>query len=465
VNVEDVLDAVRAYLDVAPGEEAFVLATLAAAVSKTLIGEEPLWLFLIGASGGGKTEAIRLPDPVVDQRVDELTRAGLLSRDKKGKRVGLLTKIPRHALVTISDFSTVATMGDHEARARMYGMLRVVYDGSVYRSIGGEVGSDGDELEWDGHLTLIAGATPALDSHTSVEAALGERWLTIRLPESSAARARHRARFVADRGEIPQLRETAQQLARDLVLEARGRIPANLDTAHVDRLVDLATFVSHARTGVQFEGQGKYRVVIGVPTPEEPTRLVGQLQRFARCGIALGLTADDAMELTATVAIDSVPLARMRALRAVLEAGDAGCTVADVHRGLVRGNRWAAIHQLDALEAIGLVDVIGPNRDDDPKATRTFFIASEYRDVCGSVASFSRGGNRGEEGLRGTADGSAHLAAASEAVNGDEPPPWADDEAADILASFEGEDEPHQEEIKRGPRQPRGASDRSAATQ
>ncbi len=66
----------------------------------------------------------------------------------------------------------------------MFGMLRVVYDGHVYRGIGGEPRGEGDELEWAGHLTLIAGATPALDTHTSVEAALGERWLTIRLPES-----------------------------------------------------------------------------------------------------------------------------------------------------------------------------------------------------------------------------------------------------------------------------------------
>jgi hypothetical protein len=429
VSVEDVLDAVRAYLDVAPGEEMFVLATLAAAVSKTLTNEDPIWLFLIGASGGGKTEAIRLLDPVVDQRVDELTRAGLLSRDKKGRRVGLLTKIPRHALVTISDFSTVATMGDHEARARMYGMLRVVYDGSVYRSIGGEVASDGDELEWDGHLTLIAGATPAMDAHTSVEAALGERWLTIRLPESSAARARHRARFVADRREIPQLRDQAQQFTSDLVLEARRRIPDHLDGEHVERLVDLATFVSHARTGVQFEGQGKYRVPVGVPTPEEPTRLVGQLQRFARCAIALGLTAGEALELTATVAIDSVPLARMRTLRAVIDAGEQGCSVADVHRALLRGNRWAAIHQLDALEAIGVVDVIGPNREDDPKATRTYFIAKDYRDVCGSVASFSIAPDL----LGDAADGSAHLEAASQAANGDLPP-WSDADVADWLA-------------------------------
>jgi hypothetical protein len=84
----------------------------------------------------------------------------------------------------------------------MYGMLRV-YDGHVYRGIGGEPSSDGDELEWSGHLTLVAGATPALDAHTSVEAALGERWLTTRLAESGAARARRRARFVIDRASVP----------------------------------------------------------------------------------------------------------------------------------------------------------------------------------------------------------------------------------------------------------------------
>ena len=72
-NATAVVEAVRRYLDIAPGEEAFIIATLVAAVSKALTGEEPLWLFLIGASGGGKTEAIRLLNLVVDKRVDELT--------------------------------------------------------------------------------------------------------------------------------------------------------------------------------------------------------------------------------------------------------------------------------------------------------------------------------------------------------------------------------------------------------
>ena len=61
-RVGAVIAAIRRYLDIADGEEAFIIATLATAVSKALTGEDPLWLFLIGPPGGGKTEAIRLLD-------------------------------------------------------------------------------------------------------------------------------------------------------------------------------------------------------------------------------------------------------------------------------------------------------------------------------------------------------------------------------------------------------------------
>ena len=288
---------------------------------------------------------------------------GLLSwglGGKKAKPSGILTKIPSHSLLTVTDFSTVVTASDREGRARMFGMLRVVYDGHVYRGIGGEPSGDGDQLEWSGHLTLIAAATPAVDTHTSFEGALGERWLTLRLPESDAARAVARARYVVARRELPQHRREAATLAAKLVRAARARIPAELPAEIVEQLVNLAVFVSHARTGVQHEGTGKYRVILGVPTPEEPMRLVGQLTRFARCAIALGHTNEEALSLAVTVAMDSVPLARMRVLRAVAEAGEPGATVSDAHRALIRGNRWAAIWELDALEAIGLVQVEGP---------------------------------------------------------------------------------------------------------
>lgn len=388
--LDELLAAVRAYIDLDPGEETFIICALATAVSKALVDEEPLWLFLIGAAGAGKSEAIRLLDLTADRGVDELTRAGLLSwstgSGKKAKRSGLLTRIPRTALVTISDFSTVATMGDREARARMYGMLRVVYDGHVYRGIGGQASSEGDELEWSGHLTLVAGATPAIDAHTSVEAALGERWLTIRLAESSSERARRRAWFVIDRASVPPLRKRAQELARDLILEARERIPRRLDKTHEYTLVDAATLVATARTGVQFEGQGKGRVPVGIPTPEEPTRITGQLHRLARCTVALGVQEPIAAALAVRAGLDSVPLARMRALQSVAAAGDDGATVSDVHRGLRRGSRWAAIWELDALDAIGLLDIDGPPRDEDPDEPRRYKLNAEWQRVYISVA-------------------------------------------------------------------------------
>jgi hypothetical protein len=385
VALADVLSAVRKYLDVTPDESAYIIVSLAVAVAKELDDEEPLWVILAGASGSGKTEAIRLPALVADARVDELTRAGLLSYapGRKARRTGLLARIPSVAFATISDFSTVVTMGDREARARMFGMLRVVYDGRVYRSIGGAPASQGDALEWEGHLTLLAGATNAIDTHLSFEAALGERLLLFRVDESDADRARRRTVFSTDRERVPELRKHAQELAATLVLHAREQIPKRLSDETRDAIVDAAVFCAHARTGVQFEGTGKYRVPVGYPAPEEPMRLAGQLYRLARCLVALGLTESQAAALAIRAACDSVPLARFKALREVADSELA--TVSSVWRAIGRGNRWGAKWELMALEAIGMVEVDG--NPDDPAATCAYTLADQYRGVYESVGS------------------------------------------------------------------------------
>jgi hypothetical protein len=420
VELATVLAAARRYLDVTPDEMAYLVIALAVAVARQLQDEEPLWVIIAGASGGGKTEAIRLVAHVADKQVDELTRAGLLSwtPGKKAKRTGLLTTIPPVALVTISDFSTVVTMGDREARARTFGMLRVIYDGRVYRSIGGQPAGDDDSLEWEGHLTLLAGATHAIDTHLSFEAALGERWLLYRLPETAVARARQRAAFSVDREQVPEFRRRAQELAADVVTAARARIPAGLSEGARDVILNAATFCAHARTGVQFEGVGRNRVPIGYPAHEEPMRLAGQLNRLARCLLALGLDERAATALAVRSACDSVPLARFRALTEVADNA-VGATVASVHRAIGRGNRWGAKWELLALEAIGMIEVEGIDEDDDPKATRVYTLADEYRQVYESVGSpygssssdsLLREKTEGEPTLSYTSDGIERLA-------------------------------------------------------
>jgi hypothetical protein len=396
-SLVDVLKAVRRYMLLEKHESAYIAIALAVAVSKALTDEEPLWALVIGPPSSGKTEAVRLLDRLADASVDDLTRAGLLSwhvQKNKARATGLLTKIPSSALVTVSDFSSVVTMGDREARARMFGMLRVVYDGRVRRSIGGEPTSEGaGELEWEGHLTLLAGATPAIDAHTAHEAALGERWLTFRVPIADAARARKRAHFAIARADVAAHRDRARELAADLVRRARSRIPADMSADTSARLVDLAVFIATARTGVTFEGQGRFRVIVDAPTPEEPTRLAQQLVRLARCLVALGVSETDAEALATRAGLDSLPPTREKTLRALLAAGDVGANVSDVHESLGRGNRYAAIWALEELEAVGMVDVEGEPRDENPKAVRIYRLRGEWlaavREVYEGVASHS----------------------------------------------------------------------------
>jgi hypothetical protein len=87
--------------------------------------------------------------------------------------------------------------------------------------------------------------------------------------------------------------------------------------------------------------------------------------------------------LAVHVAFDSVPLARMRALRATANAGARGATVADVHRDLGRGNRWAAMWELAAPAAIGLVQEISPTKAD---ARPRYRLAEEWLELYEVVA-------------------------------------------------------------------------------
>lgn len=76
----------------------------------------------------------------------------------------------------------------------------------------------------------------------------------------------------------------------------------------------------------------------------------------------------------------------MRALRTVAEAKAKGATVTDVHRGLLRGNRWAAMWELDALTAIGIVREDGLSRDEDREAERRYRLGDEWLPLYESVA-------------------------------------------------------------------------------
>ena len=152
-------------------------------VAANLLAGDPTWLGLIAPPSSAKTELINalagLPFVV---SASTLTPAGLLSGTPKrqqaaGAKGGMLRQVSNPGLLCLKDFTSILTMRP-EAKAEILGALREVYDGHYVRRLGTD---GGRELEWRGKLGLIFGCTKIIDTHHSVENALGNRFLLSRL--------------------------------------------------------------------------------------------------------------------------------------------------------------------------------------------------------------------------------------------------------------------------------------------
>jgi hypothetical protein len=286
-----------------------VLTVLAVVVANRMSGD-PVWLLVVGPSGGGKTEIIQaiggLPDVTV---AGVLTEASLLSgtpRKEKaaGARGGLLHDIGRFGIITLKDFGSILSM-KHETRAGLLAALREVYDGDWTR----HVGTDGGRtLHWSGKLGLVAGCTPVIDSHHGVMAALGERFALYRLTVEDDDAQAHAS--LDHHGQEEQMRAELRQAVAGL-LDGLGSSEAvlPLSGADKDRLVALARIVVRCRSAV--ERDHYHREIDLVPASEAPGRLVGVLARILSACRVLGADDETAWRITQKVAFDSMPAQRL----------------------------------------------------------------------------------------------------------------------------------------------------------
>jgi len=331
-------------------------AMLATIASEQLFGD-PAWLLIVSGAGATKTEHVMSGRGAGAVVVSEITSPGALisgssTKEKtKDSTGGLLVEMGERGVLGIKDFTTILSM-HHDARSLIFSALREVYDGFYQR----RVGSDGAKtLTWAGRLALIGGVTSSWDVHHAAVAAMGDRFLLVRLDsESEAMRAEAFHHALLNTGRENEMRaELADTVGRVIGGLDAARVPKEISKEEMFILGGAANLVTRARTAVELD----YRKdVESAHAPEMPARFAKQLLQIFRGACAIGIERREALNLAIRVARDSMPPIRLRILLSVrkLDVNGLGISTTEIKDDL--DLPWTTIkRQADALHALGLL--------------------------------------------------------------------------------------------------------------
>jgi hypothetical protein len=288
-------------------------AVLATAAAERLRGD-PLWLLVVSGPGNAKTETVSALSAVNGAIMTSTiaSEGALLSasskRDKvKGATGGLLRRIGERGLLLVKDFTSVLSAG-RDLRGPVLAAMREVFDGAWERSVGSD---GGQSLAWQGRIAVIGAVTTAWDTHHSVVATLGDRFVLVRA-DSRQGRLAAGRRAIRNTGSEAEMRKELADAVRRLIDDVDPGQSIALTDEEADRILRAADLVTLIRTGVEFDQRGE---VIDAHAPEMPTRFAKQLGQLVRGGIAIGMQRKDALALAIRCAKDSMPPLRLEIMQ------------------------------------------------------------------------------------------------------------------------------------------------------
>jgi Toprim-like len=286
-----------------------VYAALATIAANYLPGDA-VWLGLVAPASSAKSEILTatLGLPRVYPAAT-ITPAALLSGTAKREKAvdatgGLLRAIGEFGVIVLKDFGSILSMRP-DVKSEILAALREVYDGAWTR----HVGTDGGRvLHWSGKVGLLFGATPVIDSHHSVMASMGERFLLCRIPPAGPEQA---ARALQHAGQgTPTMRRALADAVTGLFANARPD-PRPITEEERESLVQWAALAVRLRSTVERDRQS--RDIESVHGAEGPARLVLTLERLLAGLDTIGCDRATALKVVERVAKDSVPPLRRQA--------------------------------------------------------------------------------------------------------------------------------------------------------
>lgn len=350
-----------------------VISIFLACLISHFLDSDPLWMFFVAPPSGSKTEIISTAvDLPFVKLLSNLTPQTFVSGMVVKKDPSLLLQLKNHVLI-MKDFTTVLSMRADD-KNNILAQLREIYDGRYSKAFG-----TGKVVEWEGRITMIAGVTPAIDTHNSISQVMGERFIMYRVPQArNIDVARKALRNNGDEKHMRQeLKEAMTKYFQSITIPEISEIELPEDI--LDCLAHLGSFIVIARSQLirdQFR-----RDLIDIPETEAPARLVKQLATLIKCLAILDkrkkVTLAD-YYLVLKVALDIIPANRMKHMLAVSDLTDMltlkTSDIADKTRYSIRGSE----NILEDLAAIGILTVYrgGASAPTDwgiSNSTRDFF--------------------------------------------------------------------------------------------
>lgn len=255
--------------------------SLASIIATRLQLGDPIWLVIIGASSGGKSQILRplaITDPKFLHRIDDLTENTFLSGANLGggKTPSLLHRIGKKGMIVMSDLTVLFSKAS-ESRATILSQFRMLYDGEMTKFSGTSV----EPITWKGYLGIIAGSTPTIYSHFEEVADMGERFIYYRMKDYSPEKATRIAMKRKLYGK--ELDEKLATLYADYikeVVQTSSPDPIELSEEVQERILAIAQFAERIRTPIHMDW--KRTTIDRIPVSAMPMRVALQLTSIAK---------------------------------------------------------------------------------------------------------------------------------------------------------------------------------------
>jgi len=325
-------------------------AVLAATAAGLHLPGDAANLLIVGGPSGAKTETLSPLEAAGVLVTSTIASEGALLSGTAAKERGsaatggLLRRLGDNGILAIKDVTSILSM-NRDSQSSVLAALREVSDGYWQRNLGVDGGTS---LTWKGRCTVLGAVTTVWDQHYSVVAAMGDRFLLVRMRTDDYEATARQA--VANAGAEVAMRTDLREAVGGLLQHVPGPTETEPGPAV---LAGLATLVTWARTAVITDGKGN---VLDAHAREAPARLTKQLLQLYRGSRLLGRGPLASEELVLRVARDTIPPPRLRLLLILPRADEAPMTTSEVV-ALVNRPRTSVDRDLQALQALGLVTV------------------------------------------------------------------------------------------------------------